>query len=133
MKIDKKPIVLLLFIIFNYNCTQMDTTTCFNIDTFSTLTALIKEEGKVIMLHERLVADKNESAKEISFEHYFIEFISDEETSQIIVIDTEREIPTYFCEVKDDVFVKRFKSNVNEQKVATKTIQKKEGQLFLMT
>jgi hypothetical protein len=100
MKIAKRIALLLLFIIFNHNCTQMDTKTCFDIDTFSILATLIQEKGKTILLHERLIAGENQTAKEISFEHYLIEFVSRDTASKIIVIDTERKIPAYSCKVK---------------------------------
>lgn len=96
-----KSRLLLLFVILNYNCEKMETKTCFNIDTFSMLATLIDEKGKTILLHERLIAGENVIAKEISFEHYLIEFVSQNMTSKIIVIDTEKNIPAYACKEKN--------------------------------
>ncbi|MBC8756318.1 hypothetical protein H2O64_16710 [Kordia sp. YSTF-M3] len=80
----------------------MEKATCFDIDTFSMLTTLIQEKGRQMLLHKRLVAGENETAKEIRFENYLIELVTESNTHKIIVIAIERTIPTYVCEVKDE-------------------------------
>ncbi len=116
MKIPKKIAILLLFIIFNYNCTPMNTKTCFNIDTFSMISKLIEEKGKTVMLYERLIASEDEKAKEISFENYVLELVVYDTTSRIVVIDTQKNIPSYFCEIiEDELYFSAYESRIDSE------------------
>ncbi|MGH1384542.1 hypothetical protein [Kordia sp.] len=115
MKTIKRATVLFLFIIFNYNCTTM-TSTCFNTNTYLELASLIDKSGHTQMLHERLVADMNEKAKEISFENFLLELVIYDTSSNIIIIDTKNNIPTYFCKIKDDgLYFSAYESRIDTE------------------
>lgn len=99
MVTKKNNILLSLFLIFNYNCETMETTTCFNTDKFSMLTTLIEEKGTTIKLQERLVADKKTVAKEISLGDSYVILLA--ETNTIVVIDKKGTIPSYTCYIEE--------------------------------
>jgi len=98
-----KTFLLLTSLLFlHLNCQEMNNTDCLNAKVFDLFKAYIEENATEIKLQERLVADTETTAKEVSFEDKYVELVQHSKFDEIIVIDKTKKIPPYSCKIAGD-------------------------------
>ena len=76
--------------------------TCITHEHFNQLKEYVLKNSKEIKLNQRLICDSNTISRESSFFNRFIELIDYKNHFQIIIIDKNNEIATYFITNEND-------------------------------